>query len=104
MLAAPPRGATCRALVIIALLLPLCVGEVTAQETPALQVVVNEIAWMGTSTSTADEWIELFNNTPSAINLAGWSLTAADGTPSIALSGSIPAGGFFLLERTDDTT
>ena len=29
-------------------------------------------------------------------------MNAADGTPHIALSGTIPAGGYFLLERTDD--
>src|SRR5438093_2934024 len=108
MLISPPRHPKCRgfSLVALALLiaLPCCVGELTAQETQTLQVVVNEIAWMGTSTSAADEWIELINNTPGAINLSGWTLTAADGTPSIALSGSIPAGGYFLLERTDDTT
>jgi cytosine/adenosine deaminase-related metal-dependent hydrolase len=71
---------------------------------PALEVVLHEIAWMGTLTSPSDEWIELFNNTPADINLAGWTLTATDGTPSITLAGTIPAGGHFLLERTDDTT
>ncbi len=68
-------------------------------------VVINEVAWMGTSSSlTADEWIELYNTTNQAINLTGWKLEAADGTPNITLSGTIPANGFFLLERTDDTT
>jgi hypothetical protein len=67
-------------------------------------VVVNEIAWMGTLTSSSDEWIELVNNTGSDIDLGGWTLIAVDGTPSIALSGTIPAGGYFLLERTDDST
>jgi hypothetical protein len=69
-----------------------------------LDVVIHEVAWMGTSTSSNDEWIELFNNTAGDINLGGWTLTAADGTPSIPLSGTIPAGGHFLLERTDDST
>lgn len=67
-------------------------------------VVINEIAWMGTETSTADEWIELYNNGSEAVSLEGWTLAAEDGTPSINLSASISAGGFFLLERTDDTT
>lgn len=72
--------------------------------TPGLQVVLNEIAWMGTLASSNDEWIELYNPTGADINLAGWTLIAADGTPSITLSGTIPAGGYFLLERTDDNT
>jgi hypothetical protein len=67
-----------------------------------LDVVISELAWMGTKASSADEWIELYNNTGSDIDLAGWTLQAADGTPSIALAGTIPAAGYFLLERTDD--
>lgn len=67
-------------------------------------VVINEIAWMGTTAATADEWIELRNNTGSPVSLSGWSLEATDGTPSIALSGTLPAYGYAVLERTDDTT
>jgi 5-methylthioadenosine/S-adenosylhomocysteine deaminase len=85
-------------------ILPFSSSEVNAQETQALQVAINEIAWMGTLTSANDEWIELHNNTTSAISLSGWTLMAADGTPSIILSGTIPAGGYLLLERTDDNT
>lgn len=65
-------------------------------------VVINEIAWMGTTANANGEWIELFNNTGSAIDLTDWSLRATDGTPSTTLSGIIPADGFFLLERTND--
>lgn len=67
-------------------------------------VRLNEIAWMGTTVSSSDEWLELHNTTGSAISLSGWEIAAADGTPTIALSGSIPAGGYLLLERTDDST
>ena len=67
-------------------------------------VVINEVAWGGTAASTADEWIELKNNTASPISLVGWSLRADDGTPNIVLAGTIPANGYFLLERTDDNT
>lgn len=67
-------------------------------------VVISEVAWMGTQFSTNDEWIELFNTTDQPVDLANWKLVAADGTPNITLSGTIPAHGFFLLERTDDTT
>jgi PKD repeat protein len=59
---------------------------------------------MGTAASSYDEWIELYNNTDEAIDLTGWKLEAADGTPSIMLFGIIPARGFFLLERTNDDT
>jgi hypothetical protein len=69
-----------------------------------LSVVINEVAWAGTVASPADEWIELRNNTGSPIALTGWTLVATDGTPNIALIGTIPAGGYFLLERTDNNT
>ena len=67
-------------------------------------MLISEIAWAGTAASANDEWIELYNATDHAIDLDGWHLTAADGTPHIALHGAIPAHGFFLLERTDDST
>jgi len=71
-------------------------------------VRINEIAWMGTANSANDEWIELYNNDSSEVNLDGWILVASDGTPNINFSNAaskiISAGGFFLLERTDDTS
>lgn len=69
-----------------------------------LDVIINEVAWMGAQASTSDEWLELYNTTDQDIDLTGWTLEAADGTPSITLSGTIPAHGYFLLERTDDST
>ena len=69
-----------------------------------LDIVINEIAWMGTNNSPQDEWIELYSNLSSPINISGWKLKSDDGTPEIILEGKIPAKGFFLLERTDETT
>ncbi len=71
---------------------------------PPRTVIISEIAWAGTAASSYDEWIELYNPSSQPIDLTGWHLTAADGSPDIALQGTIPAQGFFLLERTDDTT
>jgi hypothetical protein len=71
-------------------------------QTVHAEVVINEIAWMGTTNSTNDEWIELHNNGSSSVSLEGWSLVASDGSPNISLSGTISAGGYVLLERTDD--
>jgi phosphatidylserine/phosphatidylglycerophosphate/cardiolipin synthase-like enzyme len=59
---------------------------------------------MGTTASATDEWIELYNNTSTAVDLSGWTLNAADGAPSVTLSGTVSPGAYFLLERTDDAT
>ncbi len=67
-------------------------------------IIINEIAWMGTAVSANDEWLELYNPTGADIDLTGWTLMAVDGSPEINLAGTIQAGGYFLLERTDDDT
>lgn len=72
--------------------------------------VINEIAWMGTLQSTADEWIELKNEGSAEIDFAGWRLEWRGGEYGLTfgqdkcVSTIIPAGGYFLLERTDDMT
>ncbi len=69
----------------------------------ASPVIINEIAWMGTTASTTGEWVELRNRSSETIDLSGWTLVAQDGTPSINLTGSIAPRGYFLLERRNDT-
>ncbi len=65
-----------------------------------LDIVINEVAWAGTLASDDDEWIELYNSTSASINFGcGWTLVADEGGPDISLFGSIPGGGYFLLER-----
>ena len=64
-------------------------------------VVFNEIAWMGTASSSSDEWIELYNNAEAPISLEGWKINIGD-AKQITLKGEIPSKGYYLLERTDD--
>ncbi len=79
--------------------------EQPQEATTTLEVVINEIAWMGTNSSANDEWIELYNNTTSTIDITGWRLISSDGSPDITFStSSISANDYYLLERTDDTT
>jgi hypothetical protein len=66
-------------------------------------VLINEIAWAGTLASANDEWIELHNPGPQAVDLTGWRLTDG-GDLHVSLAGSIAPFGYFLLERTDDST
>ncbi|MGQ9585878.1 MAG: phospholipase D-like domain-containing protein [Anaerolineae bacterium] len=79
-------------------------GAQPGQSSPPPPVVLNEIAWMGTTASPYHEWMELQNTTDVPVLLDGWTLAASDGTPTVALSGTIPPYGYFLLERTDDHT
>jgi len=68
----------------------------------SFSIIINEIAWMGTEADFNDEWIELYNKSDYNINLASLSLEAEDGSPSINLTGSIPAKGYYLIERISE--
>lgn len=69
-------------------------------------VVINEIAWAGTTAATAqDEWIELYNRTAKSVSLSGWVLrSSTDDKPYLNLTGAVAAGGYYLIERTDNNT
>jgi hypothetical protein len=43
-----------------------------------LDVAVSEVAWTGTTVSSSDEWIELYNNIGSTVGLTGWMFSAAE--------------------------
>jgi len=78
-----------------------------AEEPPA--VIINELAWAGSSASSDDEWIELKNTTPKDIDLAGWQITkytaskkqqlmiSIANNPTDPASTTISAGGYFLI-------
>ena len=67
-------------------------------------VIINEICWMGSTQSSSDEWIELYNPTLKSISIDDWVLKTQDENIKIILKGTIPSQGFFLLERTDDNS
>jgi hypothetical protein len=62
-------------------------------------IVFNEIAWRGTEANTNDEWIELYNRTSNTISLASTTLHSTDGSPYIALSGTLAPYSYYLVER-----
>jgi len=80
----------------------------TQEEVPPLAVVINEIAWMGTKANTSDEWIELYNNSSTSIDLTDWTLSWSRGTSTHSITffptstTTIAGYGFYLLERTDN--
>jgi PKD repeat protein len=78
--------------------------NLTIFEYSTSELIINEIAWMGTKADANDEWIELFNNTNEEINLAGWKIKSSTGSLEIELAGKILPQSYFLLERTNDQT
>ncbi|MBL7045184.1 MAG: lamin tail domain-containing protein [Parcubacteria group bacterium] len=71
-------------------------------EISTMPIVINEIAWSGTASSSEDEWIELYNRTSYTIDLSDVVLVADDGVPYINLTNTIAANSYYLIERTDD--
>jgi len=64
----------------------------------AAPIFIGEIAWAGSSASTADEWLELCG--PPGTDLSGWSIDGAgSGDTSLALpdGSAVPPSGAFLI-------
>jgi Lamin Tail Domain len=76
----------------------------SASGSGAGNIVVSEIFAAGgnSGASYTNDYVELFNRGSSAVSLAGWNLQygSATGTTwaSTALSGSVPAGGHYLVQ------
>jgi uncharacterized repeat protein (TIGR01451 family) len=87
-------------------------AEATAPQAPTASpgdVVINEVAWMGTEASSSDEWIELYNNTDSPIDIASWSISGADMGICLNFSSAdgytttvVPAHGYLIYANHDD--
>lgn len=62
-------------------------------------VFFNEIAWRGSSISTADEWIELYNDSEEIVDLAGWTIFDEAKSKEMIMidKGKIAPKGYFLI-------
>lgn len=67
-------------------------------------LTINEVGWTGTSASTSDEWLELYNSLPFAVGLSNFYLIGKNDRPLIELSGTINGQDYYLIERGDDLT
>jgi len=83
----------------------LCNFVTTAQPTHR-GAILNEVSWMGSANSATDEWLELKNDTNGMLDISGWQVLERDGQIKIVIPAGtkLEAHGFYLLERTDDTT
>ncbi|OGM93320.1 hypothetical protein A2372_02905 [Candidatus Wolfebacteria bacterium RIFOXYB1_FULL_54_12] len=86
---------------------PLCAYG-SANRAGQKEIVINEVAWMGGVRSASDEWIELKNISTSDVDISEWQLLNEGGGVKVRLGGLknpiIKAGGFVLLERTDNNS
>ncbi|MFH1280819.1 MAG: lamin tail domain-containing protein, partial [Candidatus Beckwithbacteria bacterium] len=80
----------------------------TPEEVWVGDVVINELMWMGSSSSSDDEWIELRNMTDQDIDLSGWQITSLVGVGDVeTLMLIIPDGeiilanGYYLISKYD---
>jgi hypothetical protein len=104
-----PNGSTIGVFLLLGI--GLCFLKINiAQAALANHVVINEVQIDSTSGSggTNDDWVELYNPTSQDVALDGWSIqkTTATGGSLVkqALSGTIPANGFFLIVRNNAST
>lgn len=66
-------------------------------------LILNEIAWMGTSADSNNEWIELKNISSGPIDLENYQVIDKGEQIKVMLpKTTLPSGGFFLLERGED--
>jgi hypothetical protein len=91
-------------LLVLPLALALLLAAASASGSGAGNVVVGEVFAAGGNSGAAyaNDYVELFNRGASAVAVDGWTLQYASAASttwqSTALSGSIPAGGRYLVQ------
>lgn len=93
-----------KSLILLLVLLPFVVVARTED------VIINEIAWMGSKIEGVDprqwwryEWLELFNTKDNPLRIHGWKIELSREKLdfSIPLKGTIPAKGYILVASSD---
>ena len=95
------------AAIIAAVVLAPMVFTMAKETTPI--VVVNEIAWAGSSVGSEDEWVELKNISGGELDFAEWQIFVDNpGTDYTVIIpndlGKVADGGFFLLAQFDSNS
>lgn len=66
------------------------------------KIYFNEIAWSGSSDSSSDEWIELYNASDTEVDISGWKIIDDQTTEYLITAGIIPPKSYFLIEDNED--
>jgi len=76
----------------------------TNQISTSKSLIINEVAWMGNVDNANAEWLELKNISNKALDVSDYQLMDSGGQIFVSLPKNtiIPAGGFYLLERSSD--
>ncbi len=84
----------------------LCFAIFTPLQVSAMgPLMIGEVAWAGSSLSTSDEWVEIWNMSDDPLSLRGYRLDGAGGEEGILFreQDSIPAHGTFLIANFSST-
>src|SRR5512133_10892 len=99
-----------RALSICAIILCLPIQPLatipSANATELSNIIIEEVAWAGSSTSIADEWIELANLGDAEVNIGGWIVKGAGSSGqdlTIPEGAMIPAHETYLIANYEET-
>ncbi len=110
----PPTGRLSKPVHWSRALLAVCASTLfaagTALAAPSLTVVISQVYGGGGNSGSTykSDFIELHNNAAAPVSLDGWSVqyNSATGTNAnqvTALSGTIPAGGYYLVKQANGT-
>ncbi len=80
---------------VIAIVVGMAVSTTAASAASPTGVVINEIMYSPASDLDGDEFLELANTNPTAVDVSGWTFTGI--TATLPAGSTIPANGFFVL-------
>lgn len=83
--------------------LALCVVTPAQRAREAAPIIIHEIAWMGTTVSAENQWLELYNAGNRPVSLNGWILRNAAGEVDERLSGTLEPGHTYVVARTSES-
>ena len=73
----------------------------SAHAAPPGPIIISELMWMGSTRSSADEWIDLYNRGDAIVDLSGWTLTRLSGDEDQIMltfaGGTVAPGQTFLI-------
>ena len=87
-------------LLVAALLLSSQLSPLIGASSPTL--LISEVLYDPPGTEPNDEWIEIFNNTSSPMELTDWTISDNMSTDVISPTMTIPAGGCMVIAASED--